>query len=588
MEITLLRQDKKLVGAYLDNGILLDAPIGIGEMVKSLGLNPHTVLLTNPNGEAGAGIDELSGIKIGSTDDQTIEKFSVGAKGPRQYGYRIKTSDGELVYAPSFDRVEKSRISGADLAILDAGDRGETGDPVGLSHKSYTARYRMVENAKVKNTIWTDSLPKGSVELVAGKMATEEAPATKVNKELDIYGEYSAIREAFADFDFGVAIETDDSYVRAAYADRVIVCFYNDDYTDSTLYEIGYTVENGVYKFDGYGSWVEVKTDTNYLPVAKSQMLVEKDDNGNYAWTSISSSDFRDVDNEVVSTMAMDFAIEVNKKRGSYGELVWEHYDDLAVGVCKEQTRVGRFLVEKGTFYDTPLGRKAAEAMKSAAPGKYRVSIGFNYWKGTRSDDGEYSLIDIYHRAVTTHPANPFTSIEVNKTMNKQLTPDVMARVKSDLGLTDTELTEIMAKVGVNVANKSEDTETVHKDDAKAEEVKTEEVKSEEVAKEAPVAPDITALLARIDQLESKQKSLEGELTASETRTREEVLKAINSAPKDEVVNRSTEKGTELTAEEKQKLVDDAKKTTEKSEKTRAGGGWMDADFYKTFSSKGA
>src|SRR3990170_2827664 len=137
MDITILRKDDKFLGAYLaPQGLLLDAGEGVGEVFPGIG---------------------SAGLVIPKVDDATsIEKFAVGAKGAKRYGYRIKTPDGELVYAPYFERLEKSKLADADLAILDPGTRGIEVDPAGASHRSYEARKRMTDNAGVKNVIWTD------------------------------------------------------------------------------------------------------------------------------------------------------------------------------------------------------------------------------------------------------------------------------------------------------------------------------------------------------------------------------------------------------------------------------------------------
>ena len=57
MDITILRKDEKFLGAYLaPQGLLLDAGEGIGEVIKELGLNPQSALLTASTGELVSGI----------------------------------------------------------------------------------------------------------------------------------------------------------------------------------------------------------------------------------------------------------------------------------------------------------------------------------------------------------------------------------------------------------------------------------------------------------------------------------------------------------------------------------------------------
>jgi hypothetical protein len=642
MDITLLRKNDKFLGAYLaPQGLLLDAGEGVGEVIKELGLNPLSAILTCVTGDLVSGLEEVfpevgnAGLmlpKVG--DDTTIEKFSVGTKGAKRYGYRIKTPDGELVYAPQFDRLEKARIAHADVAILDPGDRGDSNDPAGASHRSFEARKRMAENAGVKNVLWIDE-SETSVELAvkvfkkvndaekakmkdghpssdflvvedANDTATWHMPVydaehmgaawaalhegfrgnkyegpnkseaikkltamykkmgkptpgeKKMMKSMDLTGMVEMVRMAFSRQFSG---KPGYFHVERVYDDHVIVC---DGYgMDGKTYVVNYSQKDDEYTFDEMTQWQEVKMEMVYQPVEKSELLVEKSDDGTYQWTAISSNSFRDTDGEVVSTQAMDFAIEIAKKRGSYGNLVWEHFDELPIGVCKSQQRVGNFLVETGTFLDTPLGQKAAEKIKSAEPGKYRISIGFKYWQGTKSDDGEYSIIDIFHRACTDHPANKGTALEVNKSM-KQLTDEVKATVMKDLGLTQEELDAVLKAV------------TPAKEEIKSEETKTA-LKSEEVAVETP---DLGATVAALSE---KVKALEAQLATVPTVTRDEIMKSLAGAPKGDIT-KTTEKGVELTEDEKNKLAADLE--ANKSKDTPAPGGFQ--SFYDMFTSKKA
>ena len=548
MDITILRKDDKFLGAYLaPQGLLLDAGEGVGEVIKELGLNPQSALLTASTGELVSGIEEVfpgigsAGLVIPKVDDATsIEKFAVGAKGTKRYGYRIKTPDGELVYAPHFERLEKSKLAGADLAILDPGTRGAETDPAGASHRSYEARKRMTDNAGVKNVIWTDDHTT-SWTMVEKSITSEKPEVPKSSakrKSMDLTGMVEMVRHAFQKmFNTGPGY----FYVERVYDDHVVACTGYG--MDSKNYLVNYTEDDGQYTFDDMTKWQEVKMETVYQPVEKSELLVEKSDDGKYSWTAISSNSFRDLDGEIVTTQAMDFAIEIAKKRGSYGNLVWEHYDELPIGVCKSQRRVGNFLVETGDFLDTPLGLKAAEKIKASDPGKYRISIGFKYWQGTKSDEGEYYVIDIFHRACTDHPANKGTALEVEKSM-KTLTDDDKLRIAKDLDMTKEELEAVLVAVAPDEKTKSEDAKTALKS----------EDKKDETPKDAPV--DLGAVVAALTE---KVKSLEAQLVTVPTQTRDEILKSLQGAPKGEIT-KTTEKGPELTDEEQKKLAADLEK----------------------------
>src|SRR3990172_7368798 len=495
MDITILRKDDKFLGAYLaPQGLLLDAGEGVGEVIKELGLNPQSALLTAYTGELVSGIEEVfpdigsAGLVIPKVDDATsIEKFAVGAKGAKRYGYRIKTPDGELVYAPYFERLEKSKLANADLAILDPGQRGPETDPAGASHRSHEARKRMTDNAGVKNVIWIDD-PAPFYSLVETSLTSEKNDVGKAkNKDGKPASDFLVVEDPEDTSTWHLPVH-DAAHMGAAWAAlhegfrgnkyegpnkaeaiKKLTAMYKkmDKKTpgEKTMKMVGdktYLVNND--SVDDMTQWQEVTPMTVYQPVEKSELLVEKSDDGKYSWTAISSNSFRDLDGEIVTTQAMDFAIEIAKKRGSYGNLVWEHYDELPIGVCKSQRRVGNFLVETGDFLDTPLGHKAAGKIKASDPGKYRISIGFKYWQGTKSDDGEYYVIDIFHRACTDHPANKGTALEVEKSM-KTLTEEVKASVMKDLGLTQEELDAVLAAVQPEEKEKSEDAKTALKSD---------------------------------------------------------------------------------------------------------------------------
>jgi len=559
MDITILRKDEKFLGAYLaPQGLLLDAGLGVGEVIKELGLNPQSALLTASTGDLVAGLDEVfpdigsAGLVIPKVDDAThIEKFAVGAKGAKRYGYRIKTPDGQLVYAPYFERLEKSKLAGADLAILDPGELGLETDPAGASHRSYEARKRMTDNAGVKNVIWTDDNTNSSWSMVEKSITFEKKDAvlqvekkkSSKKKSMDMTAQVDMIRSAFYKQFEG---QPGYFYCERIYDDHIVA---SSGYgSSSKTYIINYTVDDGEYTFDDMTKWQEVMPTTVYQPVEKSELLVEKSDDGTYRWMAISSNSFRDIDGEIVTTQAMDFAIEIAKKRGSYGNLVWEHYDELPIGVCKSQRRVGNFLVETGDFLDTKLGLKAAEKIKSSDPGKYRISIGFKYWQGTKSDEGEYYLIDIFHRACTDHPANKGTALEVEKSM-KTLTEDEKLRIAKDLDITKEELEATLAAVTPVEKEKSEDAKTA--------------LKSEDKKDETPVV-DLGAVVAALTE---KVKALEAQLVTVPTQTRDEILKSLAGAPKGEIT-KTTDKGPELTKEEQDKLAADLEKNKSKDAPT--------------------
>ena len=102
------------------------------------------------------------------------------------------------------------------------------------------------------------------------------------------------------------------------------------------------------------------------------------------------------------------------------------------------------------------------------------------------------------------------------------------------------------------------------------------EDKKDETPKDAPV--DLGAVVAALTE---KVKSLEAQLVTVPTLTRDEIIKSLSGAPKGEIT-KTTDKGPELTEEEKKKLAADLE--ANKSKDTPAPGGFQ--SFYDMFTSK--
>jgi uncharacterized protein YegP (UPF0339 family) len=176
------------------------------------------------------------------------------------------------------------------------------------------------------------------------------------------------------------------------------------------------------------------------LPTAGG-FKVYLDAQGEYRWLSLSSNAFEDLDKELFTTKALEEAIEYAEKSGERGPLLLYHIPSAEVGHCDFQAMAGRFLVESGTFDDTPMGAKALEYFIKASE-EHQVSIGYQYHDGDE-EDGQYDWLRIYERSVTPYgaAANPWTSFKVigennmearhiemlEKVLGKELTSEVIA-----------------------------------------------------------------------------------------------------------------------------------------------------------------
>lgn len=137
------------------------------------------------------------------------------------------------------------------------------------------------------------------------------------------------------------------------------------------------------------------------------------DNEGQYRWLSFSSNAFEDLEKELFTTNALKEAIEYADKQDERGPLLIYHIPSAEIGHCDFQTMEGRFLIESGTFDDTPLGNKAREYFVNSDE-EHQVSIGYLYHDGDEKD-GQYDWLRITERSVTPNgaAANPWTSFKV-------------------------------------------------------------------------------------------------------------------------------------------------------------------------------
>lgn len=147
---------------------------------------------------------------------------------------------------------------------------------------------------------------------------------------------------------------------------------------------------------------------------------IYKDQIGNHRWLSFSSNAFQDRQKELFTTKALEEAVAFADKSGERGPLLVYHVPSAEIGQCDYQAVVGRFLVESGTFDDTPLGRKALEYYANSDE-DHQISIGYKYVKGDELD-GEYDWFRFKERSVCPYnaAANAWTDFKVigEKDMN--------------------------------------------------------------------------------------------------------------------------------------------------------------------------
>lgn len=150
----------------------------------------------------------------------------------------------------------------------------------------------------------------------------------------------------------------------------------------------------------------------------QQQFVVFKDaTTGEDRWLSFSSNAFKDREEEIVTTKALEDVVAAADISGDRGVLrVW-HIPGADIGVCDFQGVQGRVLVESGTFYDTPFAQAAKETLRTWDGEPLGISVGFRY--PLHAFDGKtYSKVSsIFERSVlpNARAANPWTAFTTMK-----------------------------------------------------------------------------------------------------------------------------------------------------------------------------
>lgn len=207
-------------------------------------------------------------------------------------------------------------------------------------------------------------------------------------------------------------ITSSDELNEAAAKSAAIVKAANDYQSRIEAVQLGAKQESKVKDFLGkISSFLGKKEE----PVIKFTpgMKVYKDKQGRDRWLSFSSNAFMDLDRELFTTKALEEAVGYADKSGERGPLMFYHIPGTECGQCDTQAIAGRFLVESGTFYDTPLGAKALEYLKNSED-EHQVSIGYEYIEGDQLD-GVYDWLRIKERSFLPFgtAANPWTDFKL-------------------------------------------------------------------------------------------------------------------------------------------------------------------------------
>jgi hypothetical protein len=169
----------------------------------------------------------------------------------------------------------------------------------------------------------------------------------------------------------------------------------------------------------------EKSTDDEKPAAEPDRFFVYKQADGLYRWASISSVAVKDKEFEIVTEKAQDDAIQHANDTGEFGELDLVHVAGTDVGDCDLMMRVGKRLIEGGTFRDTPLARGAIKGLEDD-PDYWGTSIKFVY--DPSKFDGEKYNGNIRIRKRTILPqemaasfGTKLVAIGGEKPMNKEI-----------------------------------------------------------------------------------------------------------------------------------------------------------------------
>lgn len=230
-------------------------------------------------------------------------------------------------------------------------------------------------------------------------------------------------------------------------------------------------------------------------------VMVFKQSDGRSRWVTFSSNAYKDRDDEIVSTAALEADVDRADKEGDYGPLRWWHMghpDPFAklpgpgadIGNCDYNAMHGRILVESGTFGD----ERIAEAVKSASD-NLQVSIGF-FHPRTEPVEGVFHNIRRFERSLLPRgkASNPWTSMMVVKNEGGAMLKDKIKALKDLIG-GDDELVQL-------VLSKAEQTEKA----ADAAGIEFKESSDNPTPEPEPVVAEVKAEDPKVPEVEEPEE----------------------------------------------------------------------------------
>lgn len=141
-------------------------------------------------------------------------------------------------------------------------------------------------------------------------------------------------------------------------------------------------------------------------------LTVFKDANGQDRWLAITSNAFKDRDEEIVSSAALEADVQRADATKEYGPLRFWHMPGVELGTTDFNVMKGRMLIESGLMTNPYAAQKLKEF-----PQNYKMSIGFRHPPDEPDPNGIFYNIRRFERSIlpADQAANQFTSISIQK-----------------------------------------------------------------------------------------------------------------------------------------------------------------------------
>lgn len=164
-----------------------------------------------------------------------------------------------------------------------------------------------------------------------------------------------------------------------------------------TLKEVGH-IDDSVYTFAvlQFKNNFQIHNGSWKLGEAKdgSFALVEKQADGSYWITAVSTADVMDKEGETFGIEAIDYDLSQANKHKDYPEFRVFHSKHLGIGRVEKMSRVGIFAVDEGKSYTDPFSLQVCEKMLAPNDGVYKCSRGFRVVEASgRCPDCDTNLI---------------------------------------------------------------------------------------------------------------------------------------------------------------------------------------------------